>query len=457
MNDFRETLYTVNSKGVRKWVYPTIVSGFFRYRRRIVAILLMLFYLLMPWISVGGNQAVFLDLAHRRFIFFGSTFWATDTFFLLLTLAILGLSLFFFTSLLGRVWCGWACPETVFLEFLFRPIEQLIEGSPTQRRKLDEQPWSLKKLRLKILKYLCFSVIAWMLASTALAYFIGRTPLFEMMASYPWNNWGMFLLTLSLMGVLLFQFGWFREQFCTVVCPYARFQSVLLDDSSLVVGYDSSRGEPRGKISRNSGGDCVDCGLCVKVCPTGIDIRNGLQLECIQCAACADACDSIMSRIARPLGLIRYDTERGLAGEKVRLMRTRVAIYGAALLSIVLFFIYSLQTRDLHQASIFHSPHDAPFAELASNEIVNHLEIHIENKSGKADFYTIKIATPNSDIKLILPSNPYPVASNTHESVPVFAYFPRTALKNGKLAITISVSSNSGFNKNLTLELLGPG
>ena len=457
MSDFRETLYTVNAKGVRKWVYPSIISGAFRSHRRLVAIALMLLYLLMPWISVGGNQAVFLDLAHRRFIFFGSIFWATDTFFLFLTLAILGFSLFFFTSLLGRVWCGWACPETVFLEFLFRPIEALIEGNHSQRRKLDAEPWSARKLRIKILKYLCFAALAWALASTALAYFIGREPLLSMMASYPWNNWSMFLLTLALMAALLFQFGWFREQFCSVVCPYARFQAVLLDDSSLLVGYDTRRGEPRGKLAAKNAGDCVDCGLCVKVCPTGIDIRNGLQLECIQCAACADACDSIMRQVARPLGLIRYDTERGLQGERVSFFRPRVVIYGVALVCIGLFFIYSLQTRELHQASIFHSPHDAPFSELAGSEILNHLEIHIENKSNSTVFYSIKLENPSTQIKLVLPSNPYPVPANTHTSVPVFAYFPRTVLQNGKLNISIAVDSNSGFHKSLALELLGPG
>lgn len=456
MSDFRETLYTVDSKGFRKWVYPTVVEGFYRKRRKIVSFLLVLFYVLMPWITINDSQAVFLDIAHRKFTFFGSTFWATDTKFLFLILAVLGLSLFFFTSILGRVWCGWACPETVFLEFIFRPIEELIEGSTSQRKKLDQSPWTLRKFWLKGFKFFIFSIISWILASTALAYFIGRDPLLSMMSSYPWNNWPMFIVTLALMGALLFQFGWFREQFCTVLCPYARFQSVLLDDCSLLVGYDTKRGEPRGKVSEKDKGDCVDCGLCVKVCPTGIDIRNGLQLECVQCAACADACDSIMVKIGRSTGLIRYDTERGLSGEKVKFLRPRVIIYGLILITLISFLIFSLQTRSLEDVSVFHSTNDTVFSELANGEILNHLEIHIENKSDKTLTYTAEVQDVIGT-KVILPLNPYPVQPNSHQNVPVFVYFPKGILTNGKILVTLKISSSSGFHKDLMVNLLGPG
>ncbi len=311
---YRDRLYTIDSRGNRKWVYPEIVWGRFLKSRTFVAYLLMATYLFSPWIRINGEHLILLDITERKFTFFGSVFWATDTIFLMFFLTSLGLILFLVTAVLGRVWCGWACPETVFLEFLFRPIERLIEGNATQRKRLDAAPWGVEKILRKGLKHVLSATLASVVANTALAYFIGTEKLLEVMTSSPIQNPVLFSVMISLMALMAFQFGWFREQFCTVVCPYARFQSVMLDPDSLVIGYDNNRGEPRGKKDKSDAGDCIDCKLCVRVCPTGIDIRNGLQLECINCAQCIDACDSIMHKIGRPLGLIRYDTERKLLG-----------------------------------------------------------------------------------------------------------------------------------------------
>lgn len=454
MNDFRETLYTIDNKGNRKWVYATEMAGRYRRARATVASALLLIYLSLPWISVKGSQAVLLDIVHRRFTFFGETFWATDSKFLFLILISLGLSLFFFTALLGRVWCGWACPETVFLEFLFRPVERIIEGNAQARRKLDQSSWTARKIRIKFTKYAVFSLLAWILASTSLAYFIGREPLLAMMSDYPWHNFPTFLLTLALMGALLFQFGWFREQFCTVLCPYARFQSALLDDSSLLIGYDSKRGEPRGKSADASAGDCIDCGLCVRVCPTGIDIRNGLQLECVQCAACADACDSVMAKIGRASGLIRYDTEKGLAGQPARFLRPRVIIYGLILCLVFCVLTYSLKTREMSEVVVFHSSHDALFTRLPSGEISNHFELSISNKSDSARLFQVSIAG-ESAMAATLPLSPFPVAANSRQKVPLFVTFSAAALKDGKRSIQLVVSDDAGFSKVLDVEILG--
>ena len=460
MSDFRETLYTVDSKGRRKWVYPVELSGFFKRRRTVVAWTLLLIYISLPWITIGGNQAVLLDIARRRFVFFGATFWATDTRFLALALPALAISLFFFTSLFGRVWCGWACPQTVFLEFAFRPIERLIEGNATRRRTLDTQPWSWTKIRLKASKYVVFAILAWFMASTLLAYFIGRETLLTMMQGYPWENWSTFLLTLFFMGVVLFEFGWFREQFCTVLCPYARFQSVLLDDTSLVISYDPARGEPRGKPNRGTSekplGDCVDCGLCVRVCPTGIDIRNGLQHECVQCAVCADACDSIMGNLDRPLGLIRYATERGLRGEPTKILRPRVLIYGSILSLLFAAIGFLLSSRELSEAAVFHSKGSSLFETQPNGFISNHLELHLSNKSVQDRSFAISVPD-EAQVTLTLPLNPFPVPAQAARTVPLFAGFPRELLVAGRKKVSLFVRDDAGFSQRLEVDLHGPG
>ncbi|MFN8389398.1 MAG: cytochrome c oxidase accessory protein CcoG [Bdellovibrionota bacterium] len=460
MSDFRETLYTVDAHGHRKWVYPTEFVGFFKRNRTKVAWVLLSIYLSLPWIPIADNQAVLLDIPGRRFVLFGATFWATDTRFLAVFLASLAITLFFFTSLLGRIWCGWACPQTVFLEFVFRPLERLIEGTAPRRKALDQEPWSFRKVRIKATKLIAFSAVAWLMASTFLAYFVGRERLLGMMSGYPWENWPTFLATVAAMVAILFEFGWFREQFCTVLCPYARFQSVLLDDTSLVISYDPGRGEPRGKLERGDAqrtkGDCIDCGLCVRVCPTGIDIRNGLQLECVQCAVCADACDSVMEKIARPKGLIRYATERGLRGEKVKLLRPRVIVYGTILISLLGTLGWLLSSRELSNAAIFHSHGDSLFEVRADGLISNHLELHLENKSKTSRLFSA-VALDESQVQLMMPVSPFPLGPQSSSRVPLFATFSRELLVGGKRHISVKVSDDAGYSETLRVDLQGPG
>jgi cytochrome c oxidase accessory protein FixG len=463
--DFRETLYTIDRKGRRKWVYNSLADGFWHHRRKFVAYSLLAFYLGMPWIEINGRQGILFDLSRLRFVFFGVEFWATDTQFIFFALCLLAFSLFLFTAVFGRVWCGWACPETVFLEFLFRPIERLIEGNGAKRARLDMSPWTPEKIGKKLLKHGLCAFFSWVIASTALAYFIGREPLLAMMTDWPLNHPGPFIATLTLMGLMAFQFGWFREQFCTALCPYARFQSVLMDSSSIVVGYDVVRGEPRGKLQKQSQegdkllGDCIDCGLCVRVCPTGIDIRNGLQLECIACTQCIDACDSIMKSIKKPPGLIRYDTENRLLGRTQAwgLIRPRPFVYGALVLLFATLFIYNLSTRELTEVKITRGASDKPFSILADGRISNHLHAQVSNKSTKAKNYMFQVLDNSKPIELLTPLAPLPVPASSVQVTPLFLNFDSSLLEGGKLHLSIQVKDDADFNENYQVTLLGPG
>ncbi len=460
-HDFRETLYTVDAKGRRKWVYTSLVKGKFLTLRQIVAYSLLIFYLAMPWVTIGGKQGIFLNFFDGRFIFFGVEFWATDTLFLFLTLCSLAFALFFFTACFGRIWCGWACPETVFLEFLFRPIEHLIEGNATQRKRLDEQPWDFEKIRKKLLKHSICAILSWVIASTFLAYFIGREPLLAMMTNWPHKNPIPFTLTLVFMGIMAFQFGWFREQFCTVLCPYARFQSVLMDSNSIVVGYDVIRGEPRGKLKNSEtteeNGDCVACNLCVRVCPTGIDIRNGLQMECIACTACIDACDSIMAKVGRPLGLIRYDTENRLLGKTTvsKYLRPRPVVYGVILLAFLGTLSFLLTTRELAEFQILRGALDNPYSLLNKEQVSNHFHVRVSNKSDSSESYTFA-SSENPDLEIITPLSPFTISGGEIKTVPLFINFPNKTLQKGTRKVTISIKGNSGFKSSQEVTLLGP-
>lgn len=461
MGDFRDTLYTVDKEGKRKWVYPEIVIGFWVKRRAVVAYVLMAFYLLMPWITIGGKQGVRFDIPHRHFTFFSFEFWATDGFLLFLVFGMLTFSLFLFTSLLGRVWCGWACPETVFLEFLYRPIERLTLGKATKRKRLESNPWTTEKIIRKFAQHTLSAVAAWVIASSALAYFIGREPLLQMMSDWPQNNPTPFALTLGMMGLMAFQFGWFREQFCTVLCPYARFQSVLMDSQSIIVGYDIVRGEPRGKVrekKQGSEGDCVDCGLCVRVCPTGIDIRNGLQLECVACTACVDACDSIMEKVGSAPGLIRYDTEDRLLGKdkKRSILRTRPFVYFAILLAFAGTFVVSLSLRQNAEFQIVRGRvASTPYSVLPDGRISNQLQLILLNKADSPQSFSLRVE-PADSATLVLPQNPVTVAGRTHKTLPLFVNFEASLLKQKKGKIIIFAEGSNGFKGHQPFSLLGP-
>lgn len=322
-----DSVTTIREDGSRLFLHPADVKGRFTLARRASGWFLIALYLSLPWIQIGGYPAVFLDVLGRRFHLFGWTLAFQDAWLLFFLITGLGFSLFFITSLLGRIWCGWACPQTVFLEHVYRQIERLIEGDGTRRRALDAAPMSANKFMRRALKHGLYAVVSLTIAHLFLAYYVSIPELWAMMHEAPREHWSAFVFVGVFAGILYFNFAWFREQLCIVICPYGRIQSALVDDNSLVIGYDATRGEPRGKLGTPDAGACVSCNRCVQVCPTGIDIRQGLQIECIGCAACIDACDEVMTKVGRPTGLIRYDSLRGLAGQATRWIRPRTIFY----------------------------------------------------------------------------------------------------------------------------------
>jgi len=338
----RDFVTTIRDDGSRPFLFPADTRGRFTLARQVSALLLIGFYLSLPWIKIGGYPAVFLDVAERRFHLFGIILAAQDMWLLFFLITGLGFSLFFVTALLGRIWCGWACPHTVFLDHVFRRIERLIDGDAVSRRTLAAAPLSGEKMARRVLKHGLYLLVSATIAHLFLAYFVSLPAVWSMVSAAPVEHWSAFGFMTVFTGLLYFNFAWFREQLCIVICPYGRIQSALIDDNSLVIGYDTQRGEPRGKVhaagaglpaeSSAKTGDCVACNRCVHVCPTGIDIRQGLQLECVGCTACIDACDEVMTRLHRPTGLIRYDSQAGFSGRITRWLRPRTVLYGILLL-----------------------------------------------------------------------------------------------------------------------------
>jgi cytochrome c oxidase accessory protein FixG len=390
-----DSVATIRDDGSRRFIYAADARGRFSRMRGASAAVLIAVYLLLPWIPVGGYPAVFLDIASRRFHLFGLTLAAQDTWLLFFLITGLGFSLFFVTALLGRIWCGWACPQTIFLDHVFRRIERWTDGDAVQRRLLAAAPWTAGKAARRALKHSLYILASAAITHLFLAYFVSIPHVWTMMREAPGENWSTFLFIAVATGVLYFNFAWFREQLCIVICPYGRLQSALVDDHTLIIGYDKGRGEPRMTLAearaRAEGpGDCVDCSRCVQVCPTGIDIRNGLQLECIGCAACIDACDDVMGRLHRPQGLIRYDSLSGFAGRRTRWLRPRTSLYGILLLAGVGVAALALSTVHPESLGITRMT-GAPYY-VDSADVRNQFFVRIVNKRTEPAQFVLRLA-----------------------------------------------------------------
>ncbi len=405
-----EPLYTlhqrrgaINADGRREKVRVADVHGRFTTWRRRAFALLILVYAGAPLVKVGGKPLIFLDITHRRFFLFGQTFNAQDAYLLFFLLAGGILVIFLVTSLLGRLWCGWACPQTVFLEGIFRPIERWLEGSKHEQLRLARQPLRGRKLRILVAKHGLYLLAALLVSHIFISYFVSLEQLRVWVFEAPREHWTAFLWMGAITGGLYVNFAWFREQTCVILCPYGRLQSVLTDDDTVVIGYDAARGEPRGSAGTTGAGDCVDCLRCVEVCPTAIDIREGLQLECIGCANCIDACDDIMNRLERPIGLIRYDSLSGLAGRRKRWARPRVYLYLVILALLAGTGAVFAAGRRPFEATLIRQT-GAPYVveEIDDEDVIrNQYFIHLVNKTPRRSSFEIRATVPEGATALL--------------------------------------------------------
>ncbi len=397
MNESREAgaAATVSSYAAREKIYPREVEGRYARLRWVAVIALLGLYYVFPWLQYGGEQAILFDLPNRKFHIFALTFWPQDFVYMAWLLVMAALTLFFFTALLGRIWCGFACPQTVWTE-AFLWMERITEGSHQRRRKLDKAPWSAEKMLRKGGKQFLWITFSLWTGVTFVAYFTPARELFGQIASLEIGAWTAF-------WCLFYAFatygnaGFMREQVCKYMCPYARFQSAMFDSDTLIISYDESRGEPRGRRKRSVDprekglGDCVDCNMCVQVCPTGIDIREGLQYECIACAACIDVCDSVMDRMDYPRGLIRYSSENAMVEQKpLRLLRPRVIVYATLLLVLLSGFVMSIGSRMPLRFDVLRD-RNTLYRELAGGEIENVYSLKVLNLDTAGHSYVISV------------------------------------------------------------------
>lgn len=400
---YKDSVSTISEQGKRVWIYPKKPKGRFTTARTIVAVLLILILIVTPFIKIHGHPFMMFNLLARKFIFFGLAFGPYDFAILVVGFIAFAIFIILFTAIFGRIFCGWICPQTIFMETVFRKIEYWIEGDFRQQIALDEGEWTSGKYFKKILKHVIFFALSFAVANVLLAWVIGVDDLFKIITDPPSKHLTGLIAISLFSGLFYLIFSRFREQACTVVCPYGRLQGVLLDNNSLVVAYDYVRGEPRGKIRKKeerTAGDCIDCHLCVDVCPTGIDIRNGIQLECVNCTACIDACDEVMDKVKKPHGLIRYDSLQGIKDQIRFRITSRIISYSVILFLLISLFTYLVATREDIEVNILRAP-GMLYQDQPNNRISNLYNFNIVNKTFEPIMVSLKIKNLNAEIKML--------------------------------------------------------
>ena len=488
---FRDSVATISKDGKRNYITPKKPKGkLYNLRTRFSIFYLVVFFSL-PFIKVNDEPLLMLNVLERKFIIFGMIFWPQDFFIFGIGMLTFIVFVILFTVIFGRIFCGWACPQTIFMEMVFRKIEYWIDGDAAQQKLLKKMPWNAEKTGKRVSKFIIFFIISFIIANFFLAYIISMSQLIQDISN-PSAHIGTLVSLLGFTCVFFFVYWWFREQACIVVCPYGRLQGVLLDKNSIVVGYDYKRGEPRGKLLKEANykikddhdckctdckgdggckdvlqkleavqpvalpvhGDCIDCLACVKVCPTGIDIRNGTQLECVNCTACIDACDTIMTSIHKPTGLIRYASENSIKNSVQLTFTRRIKAYTVVLSMLIILLVFLLISRTDLDARLMRTA-GMTYTSMPDGRVSNLYNLKLANKTHKDIPIHLKLENIPGEITLINSINPV-VKKEDYKALQFFVKLNRADLKSWKTPLLIGLYDSTKKIKTITAKFIGP-
>ncbi|WGD34259.1 cytochrome c oxidase accessory protein CcoG [Olleya sp. YS] len=462
---FRDSIATINEEGKRAWVFPKKPSGKFYDYRKYVSYFLLVFLFAAPFVKINGNQFLLFNILERRFNIFGFPFWPQDFHLFVISMIIGVIFITLFTVAFGRIFCGWICPQTIFMEMVFRRIEFWIDGDRGKQLRLKKSKWTSEKIKKRVLKHILFFVISFLIANIFLAYLIGSDKLLEYVKEGPFKHVGTLIPLLIFTGLFYFVFSWFREQVCIIACPYGRLQGVLLDNKSIVVAYDHKRGEGengRKKWRKDEDrtalghGDCIDCFQCVHVCPTGIDIRNGTQLECVNCTACIDECDTIMDKVGLPTGLIRYASEVNIEDKEPFKWTARLKGYIIVLIVLIGALFTMLQLRNDIEANILRLPGQR-YEHKGETIISNVFTYKLVNKTIEdITNVSFKLKEVEGTIKLVSADKSFIVPAQGLAEGTMFIELDESLLSGDRTKVTVEVYSSDKLIETTTINFLGP-